>query len=443
MKYFEEIAKQNNVSKWDLFYINDITKSVHFTDTILEKIDNSSSEGIGIRVIKNGRLGFSNAQSMDSKIDCLKKAIEVSEYGEEIDLALPFESINNSTAYINPEVENISLEEMTATAKKIVEYLKTNNMSYIPACSISNEVYEVKILNSAGLSSSYRKSQYACSFMCSLMEEGNFLRRHKYIVKNDKDIYDATMLETLLREMSILEKKADISRGLYEVVLTPNALINILLAFYYGISGSSIYKKLSPLEGRISEKIFDDSFTIISDPADHLLPDSIPFDDEGLGTSSLSIVNSGYLENFLLDLKSAFKLGLTPNAHSIRSKGLMGNRSHSVTPSPAPYNLQVLPGDISKEDMIKDIKDGLIIDDIMGILMSNLISGEFSGNISTGVRVINGERIGRVKNCMISGNIYELFKNNVVGISKDKLPCITLGFSGVMPYLHLKDIFIS
>lgn len=443
MKYFEELAKQNNVKKWDLYFLNSTSKSVRFEDIKLEKIDNYNTEGIGIRVILNGKIGFSSAPGFDHKVQCLKNAIQIASYGEEADLDLPSESINENTKYLNPVIESLTLEEMADLGRRITSFLKKNNPKYIPSCNIANEISEVKIYNSSNMSSSYRKSHYISFFGCSLSEEGNFIKRHKYILKNDKDIYDEQMLERLLLEMKALEKKAEISKGLYEAVFTPNAVISIMLAFWKGISGNAVEKGLSPLTGRLTEQIFDSAFNIVSDPFDISLPDSVPFDDDGMKTRRLSLVSEGYLENYLLDLRSAKKLKMEPNAHGHRIKGLMGGRSHSVTPAPTPVNMQILPGKTDKEDMIKEIKNGLIIDDIMGIMMSNLISGEFSGNISAGVKIENGKRTGRVKDCMVSGNIYELFRDNLIGISSNTLPCITLGFSGIMPYLCMKDIFIS
>ena len=443
MKYFFEMAKQNNVDKWDLFYINSITRSLSFEDTRLEKIDNANSEGIGIRVIKDGKSGFSTAPSFDNRVECFKKAIEISNYGEETGLELPVQSINSPDNYLNPEIESLSLEEMSEQGRRIVDFLKSNGPRYMPHATVANDVHEVRVYNSSGLSSSYRKSQYVSFFGCSLIEEGNFIKRHKAIIKNDRDIYDQNMLERLILEMEALEKKAEVSKGLYDILFTPNAVISIMLAFWRGISGSSVEKGLSPLTGRLTEQIFDKAFTIISDPADMSLPDCMPFDDEGVKTRKVPIVTGGYLENYLLDLRSAHKLNMEPNGHGLRIKGLMGGKTHAAAPSPTPVNLQILPGTAEKEEMVKDIKNGIIIDDIMGILMSNLISGEFSGNISTGVRVVNGRRTGRVKDCMVSGNIYELFKDNLIGISSNAMPCITLGFSGIMPYIYVRDVFIS
>jgi PmbA protein len=60
--------------------------------------------------------------------------------------------------------------------------------------------------------------------------------------------------------------------------------------------------------------------------------------------------------------------------------------------------------------MVKDIKDGLIIEQLMGATQGNILNGDFSGNVLLGYRIANGEITGRVKNTMVSGNIYQILK---------------------------------
>ena len=47
------------------------------------------------------------------------------------------------------------------------------------------------------------------------------------------------------------------------------------------------------------------------------------------------------------------------------------------------------------------------------------LSGDFSVNIDLGYQVKNGEVIGRVKDTMVSGNVYEALKN-VVEVGGDR-----------------------
>jgi len=87
----------------------------------------------------------------------------------------------------------------------------------------------------------------------------------------------------------------------------------------------------------------------------------------------------------------------------------------------------------------------VIVDSIMGIMMSNLLAGDFSGNVAYGLKVENGRVAGRVKDTMIAGNIYRLLKDNVVGISKEVERVGLMGFIGShsYPYVLMKDVSIS
>lgn len=60
--------------------------------------------------------------------------------------------------------------------------------------------------------------------------------------------------------------------------------------------------------------------------------------------------------------------------------------------------------------MLADIKDGLVVEELMGASMGNVLGGDFSGNVLLGYRVKDGKLVGRVKDTMVTGNIYEALK---------------------------------
>jgi len=60
--------------------------------------------------------------------------------------------------------------------------------------------------------------------------------------------------------------------------------------------------------------------------------------------------------------------------------------------------------------MVSDIKEGLVIELLMGAEQGNILGGDFSGNVLLGYKVESGKIVGRVKNTMVSGNVYQLLK---------------------------------
>ena len=64
------------------------------------------------------------------------------------------------------------------------------------------------------------------------------------------------------------------------------------------------------------------------------------------------------------------------------------------------------------------MKEGLIVEEVMGAGQTNVLGGEFSGNVLLGYKVENGEIVGRVKNTVISGNVHAMFAE-LMGISRE------------------------
>lgn len=97
------------------------------------------------------------------------------------------------------------------------------------------------------------------------------------------------------------------------------------------------------------------------------------------------------------------------------------------------------PGDTEYEDMIENMEDGLVIDQVIGGGQSNLLNGEFSMNVELGFRVKKGKIVGRVRNTMVAGNVYELFSDKIEAIGNK---CESDG-SVFTPYVLFKDVSIS
>jgi PmbA protein len=79
-------------------------------------------------------------------------------------------------------------------------------------------------------------------------------------------------------------------------------------------------------------------------------------------------------------------------------------------PSPSVSALIIEGGDTPFEEMVRDIKEGLVVEQLIGAQQGNVLGGEFSGNVLLGYKVERGEIVGRVKDTMVSGNIYHALK---------------------------------
>jgi PmbA protein len=88
-------------------------------------------------------------------------------------------------------------------------------------------------------------------------------------------------------------------------------------------------------------------------------------------------------------------------------------RSYDSLPSPSTTNLILNEGKVPFEEMIQDIKEGILVDQVIGSGQGNILMGEFSVNLDLGYKIKDGKIRGRIKNVMISGNTYKMLKELV------------------------------
>jgi len=204
------------------------------------------------------------------------------------------------------------------------------------------------------------------------------------------------------------------------ILLTPHALADIFAAFGAGISGAAVAKGMSPLTDKLGEQIMASSINIIDDGLFPCAIGSQVIDDEGIPCRRKYLVENGVLKNYLLDLKSAAKLGLEPGGNGFRYTSLIKSRSYAASPGPSFTNLLLPSGERSYRDILSHTPRILLIDQLTGVLLGNLINGDWSGNIEYGILFENGEPKGRIKNAMTGGNFYNMFKSMVVEASSER-----------------------
>jgi PmbA protein len=166
------------------------------------------------------------------------------------------------------------------------------------------------------------------------------------------------------------------------------------------ISGSSIARGTSFLKDEMGKMVFNPAVTIIDDPHRLRGSGSRPVDGEGLPTRKTNFIDKGVLTSWILDLRSARQLKLTPTGH--------GSRGLSSPPSPSTSNVHMVAGTRSPEDMMKAIGTGFLVTEFIGSSI-NGVTGDYSRGAS-GFWIENGEIAYPVSEVTIAGNLKDMFK---------------------------------
>jgi PmbA protein len=208
------------------------------------------------------------------------------------------------------------------------------------------------------------------------------------------------MIESLVQQLEWARNTADTPTGQVPVIFTPRGVSAALLRpLLGGFNGKSVMTGSSPVGDRLGEKVIDERISIYDDPTIDGAIGSRPFDDEGIPSRRMALIDRGVASNFLYDLQTAGRMNAT-------STGAAG-RGLSTLPGPGTSVLDVAPGDTSYEDLFLGINEGIVVERLLGAGQGNEMGGDFKANVSLGYKIENGKIVGRIKDTMISGNVYD------------------------------------
>jgi PmbA protein len=183
------------------------------------------------------------------------------------------------------------------------------------------------------------------------------------------------------------------------IIFDPDMAASLLRALAGAASGPSLYKGASFLVDKLGEQIMAPNVTIRDDGRMRAGLGSKPFDGEGLPTNSKSLVEKGVLQTYLLDCYSARKLKLAPTGNASRGVG--------EVPGVSPTNLYLEPGAYTSEQIVKSVKQGLYVTELIGFGV-NSVTGDYSRGAG-GLWIEDGELTYPVQEITIAGNLKEMF----------------------------------
>lgn len=401
-----ELAKKQ-ASGAEVIYEEGESRSVSFENNKLKYVTTKSFCGAGLRIIKEGRIGFSSTTDLRKPEKLVANAIESAKFGQRAAFQFPANNHFPKIATFDQKVVDYPIQQCVDIGKAAIEKARSANPGYDCSVGFGKGQGKRRLMNSAGLDVSFSSTSFGIGIEILLIKENSFLsigegEGSKSLVTDlDKHVNKA------LEGLKLAERELKIKTGNYPVVVTAKAMGNLLSTFEIGCSGKLVQKGASPLTNRLGEKIIDERVSIYDDAAIDMGDSSYPCDGEGTPSQRTPLFERGVLKNYIFDLQTAgiMKAKSTGN----------GNRGFSSQPSPGNSNILVETGAMSLDAMIKDVKYGVLLDQVLGGGQSNVLAGEFSVNIDLGYLIENGKVVGRVKDCMCAGNVFEIF-NTIIAI---------------------------
>ncbi len=404
---------------------------VQFEANRLKHVQNKQSTSVALRIIKDGKIGYATSTNLKESRKIVNSALETAEFGMKAEFEFPPAESYPQVVTYDPAIRKITVEEMTDLGEKMISVLRENTPELQCEASISKASMSVRLINSRGGQSEYRKSIF------SLGVEGQLIRGTDMLFVGEgqsschpiSDISGIT--DVVLQQLEFSRNNVSIRTGELPVVFTPRGIASGLVQpLMAGFNGKLVLEGSSPIGNKLGDKAFDDKFSLNDDPTIDFQPGSRPCDEEGVISQKTPLIQNGVISNFLYDLQTAAQAG---------KKSTGSGERHGGLPSPSPAAFVISAGDTTFNDMIADIKEGLVVEFLMGAGQGNTLGGDFSGNVLLGYKVENGKIAGRVKDTMVAGNVYQVL-NKIAAVGSE-----TVWVGGMLqtPPLYLSGVSVS
>ncbi|MFA5692836.1 MAG: metallopeptidase TldD-related protein [Acholeplasmataceae bacterium] len=305
--------------------------------------------------------------------------------------------------------------------------LKEEKVKQVESTYYGENYGETKIINSKGLNL-FKKHNFAYSYAYAIFEDKGEVNVG-FDIKLIKEFNELDPNKEALNTINDgLSKLGGISlkTGKYETVFSSKTFTEMLSVFQNLFSGEEAYRNLTYFKDKKGEKIASSNVTLWDDPLNELAPFQHSFDDEGVASFPKKIIDKGVFTGFLHDLKTASLFKETPTGNSFSGRI-------------SPATLYLEPGNKSFDDLLKEIKNGFYVKDLVGLHAGvNTSSGDFSLQAS-GNYIKDGKLDHAVKMVVLSGNWFKLL-NNI----KDTANDLKFEISGVgSPTINVGDLTIS
>ena len=404
------------------------TTIVEFEANRLKTSKVEETAGMAVRVIKDGRLGFTASSDLTALDKLANNALESAAYGDKIPLTFPGPQPGPDVNTFDTTIADLSVVRMVEIGREVIAYLRDIDPDVLLNVTLRRGISHATIRNQAGADVAFKRSPF------SLMIEVNRVKGDDILMMFDMmgaTVWDSDLMAVARRLGDKLRQARQISPltpGRMPVLFSPTGSLVLGLPLMEGTDGKNVYKGISPMAEKVGEKLFDAKLTLVDDPTIDGKFGSAAYDDEGVPHRRNVIIGEGVLNGFLYDLKTAVQSGVESTGNG--SRGLFNQ------PSPSPTNLVIASGETTLADILADIDEGLLVQDVLGLGQGNVLSGAFSNPIALGFKIEKGEIVGRVKDVSIAGNVYDLLQN-IAAVSRES-EWIYTNFNA--PYILLEDM---
>ena len=384
----------------------------------VERLTSASSTGVGVRVVRDHRLGYAYTAvlSQDGLRECLAEAranldVSTEDPGNVLPGVAAYEPLEGifdaRQVGVAPERKvQLALDVEARTKAASPKVTKVETASY------GDSVARVAIASSTGVAGSFAVTSAWCYSVALASQDGQ--SQVGYGVDSARSLEDLDVgpvateaAERAVRMLGAAKPPTRTVPVVFDRMVAPS-LVGVLLS---GLSAEAVQKRRSLFADKLGERVGAPGLELVDDGRLLDGPGAVPFDDEGVPTRRTVLLADGVLQCFLHNTATAARGNAT-------STGNASRMSFKSTPGISAHNVFFAPGDRDQAGLLAQAGEGLLVQDVTGVHSgANPITGDFSVGVS-GLWFRGGELAEPVREATVAAHLLDILKG-IVAVGSD------------------------
>lgn len=396
----------------EAFLVESEHRTIEWSEGRPENQVAARGHGVGLRVIEEGRLGFSYSNRLDS--EGVSGLVEFALQGARVTPPDPHQVLPSKP--VQPLMSALDLEDPVIRPDSAIDrahFLETieaevkrrdPRLTKVLRASYREGRGNTAIVSSQGIAHSYEGTQASVSLACVAVEGAETQVGYAFqAARHVSDLNVPWVIDQAVDGTLCLLGGKLVPSGRYDLAFDPLVGAEMIELLATALRGDQVQKGRSFLASQLGKSIGANHVTIIDDGCLRRGLGSSPVDAEGLPTQTTVVVDQGVLKGFLYD-------SVTARKSKTQSTGNAGRASYKGLPEPDASNFYLKPGSLTQNAILSQVSSGIFVRQVMGLHTVDTVSGDFSLGIM-GQRIENGKRTHGVRGVTIAGNFLELLKN--------------------------------
>lgn len=405
----------------------------------VESLSSAESQGLGVRVVANGRQGFAYAGSLhpDGLAEVLAEARDNATFGtpdEFLGLAEPDGVPVPDLDLYREALAGVPTDDKVAMALELERAVRGADprISGIEAAEYADSISEGVVVTTTGIRATGRESGCYVGAYPLATEGGDTKTGFGFSVGREPGELDIDAAATdAARRATRLLGAVKPTGGRMTVVLDPYVTAQLLGIIAGTMNGEAVLKGRSLFADRLGQEIAAPSLTLVDDPTNPLAYTATHTDGEGLATRRNVLVDNGVLRQFVHNAYTARRAGTASTGSAVR-----GFKS---TPGVGCRAVSLVPGPKSQPELLAEVGHGILVSSVAGLHSGvNPVSGDFSTG-AEGLRITDGALAEPLREFTIASTLQRMLLDVVaVGDDVEWLPMSAAGVS-----LVIRDVSVS